>query len=69
MDFPVSVVVAFIALIFFIVDKNMGILMALVLPGVVGLSTDGEYAHTLVVLLFAVTVLFVQKLAFERGVK
>ncbi|MBI3167259.1 MAG: hypothetical protein HYZ22_02190 [Chloroflexi bacterium] len=54
------------ALIFYIVDPMLGIIVALVLPYAVSLDTTGDYAEVVVALIFAVAVYFVRKVAFDQ---
>lgn len=56
----------FVALIFYIVDPLLGIILALVLPSVVGMDTTGEYGNTLLAVVFAVVVYFVRKVSFDQ---
>jgi hypothetical protein len=60
---PASVLIAFIAIIFFAIDKHLGVIMAIVIPAVVGADGNGTYAEVLVVVLFALAVWFVRKIA------
>lgn len=54
------------ALIFYIVDPMLGIIVALVFPYAVALDTSGDYAEVVVALIFAVAVYFVRKVAFDQ---
>lgn len=56
----------FVALIFYIVDPLLGIILALVLPSVVGMDITGEYGNTLLAVVFAVVVYFVRKVSFDQ---
>jgi hypothetical protein len=59
-------ITAFVALLFYIVDPLLGIVLALVLPSVLALDTDGSYGQSLLVLLLAVAVYFVRAVAFKK---
>jgi hypothetical protein len=54
------------ALIFYIVDPMLGVIVALVLPYAVSLDTSGDYAEVVIALIFAVVVYFVRKVAFDQ---
>lgn len=54
------------ALIFYIVDPKLGVIVALVLPYAVSLDTSGDYAEVVIALIFAVVVYFVRKVAFDQ---
>lgn len=54
------------ALIFYIVDPMLGLIVALVLPYAVSLDTSGDYAEVVIALIFAVVVYFVRKVAFDQ---
>jgi len=56
----------FIALIFYIVDPLLGIILAVVLPGVIALDTSGEYGHVLAGVMFAVVVYFIRRVGYSE---
>jgi len=59
-------ITAVLALVFYIFDKHAGILIAIVMPTVVAMDTDGNYSEVLVLVLFATAMIFVRKTAFEE---
>jgi len=56
----------FVALIFYIVDPILGVIMALVLPAALALDTTGEYSSALASIIFGVVVYFVRKVAYKE---
>ncbi|MBI5945356.1 MAG: hypothetical protein HY864_13385 [Chloroflexi bacterium] len=59
-------ITVFIALIFYIVDPMLGIILAVGLPALVALDSTGEYSHALGGIMFAVAVYFVRKVGFDQ---
>lgn len=57
-------IAAIVALIFYVVDPMLGVIMALILPSIVAMDTEGNYAEALLVVFFAVALFFVRKAAF-----
>ena len=54
------------ALIFYIVDPFLGVIVALVLPYAVSLDTTGDYSEVIVAIIFAVVAYFVRKVGFDQ---
>lgn len=59
-------IAAVCALVFYMIDPRLGIIVAVLAPGIVGLDTDESYSDLLVFLLFAVGALFVRKMSTEK---
>jgi hypothetical protein len=57
-----------VSLIFYIVDPVLGVILALVLPYALALDDpmNNDYGHTLVTIIFAVTVFFVRRVGYEK---
>jgi hypothetical protein len=60
------VLAAVAALLFYIVDPYLGIIVALMAPGIIGLDTDGNYSELLTFLLFVVGVFFVRQMVSDK---
>lgn len=60
-------IVLTLALIFWIVDPMLGVIMALCLPSVMALDTDGSYASVLVAVMLAIALYFFKRLAFKNS--
>lgn len=54
-------ITGFIALIFYVIDPILGVILALVLPSIIALDSTGEYGQALVTIIFAVALYFVRK--------
>jgi len=52
---------AFLALIFYVVDPVLGVVVALVTPSVIALDNNGDYAEVIVVVIFSLAVYFVRQ--------
>jgi hypothetical protein len=61
-----EMIAAIAALLFYMVDARLGIIVAILAPGIVGLDTDESYSDLMVFLLFAVGAVFVRKFSTEK---
>jgi len=58
------VIVGVISLFFYIADPILGLIMALVLPSILSLDSDGSYGEILAFVLLGIGIYFVRKAAF-----
>jgi hypothetical protein len=58
--------VAIIALIFYWLDKELGIIMAIVSPTVLAMDTDGSYKEMFVLVFIGLGFYFVRKIGMEE---
>lgn len=57
-------IVAILSLIFYVIEPMLGLIVAVVMPNILTLDTNGDYAEVIIVIMFALAVHFVRK-SFE----